>query len=131
MILFWNYKRLSIQLYFLFQRISIANVIKKMLYVNHRNRIQNSYNLLIITLAAKGGWLPAPHFTLFLLCIKFKASLPVPSGLIYRPFWPICFTLILLLSTTSMFSSQKSSFRWCRVKIDLPLSTWRVGCEKN
>ena len=28
-ILFWNYKRLSIRLYFLFQRIAVGNVIKK------------------------------------------------------------------------------------------------------
>ena len=33
-------------------------------YVIHRNRIQNSYNLLIIFLAAVGGWPQAANFTL-------------------------------------------------------------------
>ena len=32
-ILFSNYKRLSIQLYFLFQRIAVGNAIKKQKYV--------------------------------------------------------------------------------------------------
>ena len=32
-ILFWNFKQLSIQLYFLFQRIAVGNVIKKQRYV--------------------------------------------------------------------------------------------------
>ena len=32
-ILFWNYKRLSIQLHFLFQRIAVGNVIKKEKYI--------------------------------------------------------------------------------------------------
>ena len=33
-------------------------------YVIYRNRIQNSYNLLIIFLAADGGWPPVANFTL-------------------------------------------------------------------
>ena len=33
-------------------------------YFNDRNRIQDSYNLLIIFLAADGGWPPAANFTL-------------------------------------------------------------------
>ena len=32
-ILFWDYKRLSIQLYFPFQRITVGNIIKKQRYV--------------------------------------------------------------------------------------------------
>ena len=33
-------------------------------YVNHRNRIQNSYNLLIIFLATDDGWPPVANFTI-------------------------------------------------------------------
>ena len=33
-------------------------------YVNHRNRIQNSYNLLIILLAPDDGWPPETNFTI-------------------------------------------------------------------
>ena len=32
-ILFWNYKRLSIELYFVFQRIAVGNVVDKQRYV--------------------------------------------------------------------------------------------------
>ena len=34
--------------------------------VDHGDRIQNSYNILKIVLAAKSGWLPAANFTLVL-----------------------------------------------------------------
>ena len=33
-------------------------------YVNHRNRIQFYYNLLVIYLAADGGWPSVANFTL-------------------------------------------------------------------
>ena len=32
--------------------------------VNHGNKIQNSYNLLTILLAADGGWSPVANFSL-------------------------------------------------------------------
>ena len=41
-------------------------------YVIYRNRIQNSYNLLIIFLAADGGWLPAANFTLVTIFTEIK-----------------------------------------------------------
>ena len=41
-------------------------------YVIYRNRIQNSYNLLIIFLAADGGWLPAANFNLVTISTEIK-----------------------------------------------------------
>ena len=60
------------KLYFSFSKDCRAYVIeKKTMYnninqrfVNRKNRIQNFYNLLIIFLAADGGWPPAANFTL-------------------------------------------------------------------
>ena len=41
-------------------------------YVNPRKRIQNSYNLLILFLAAESGWSPAADFTLVLNVHKIR-----------------------------------------------------------
>ena len=68
------------------------------------------------------------HQGSLILCTKLKASLPFPLGLRYRPFWPISFTLILLLSTISR--SKKCSFRCWRVTSTLPFSTRSVGYGK-
>ena len=66
---------------------------------------------------------------------KIQTSLPFLYRIkqplkIFWPFWPISLTLILLLLRTSRFSSEKSSFRRCRVKALFPLSTQGVGCDK-
>ena len=58
-------------------------------------------------------------------------SLQFPLGIRCRPCWPICLSLILLSLTTSRFSSEKCSFRRCRVKAAFSLSTRSVGCEKG
>ena len=53
----------------------IQRDIRVLLYislVNHGNRIQNSYNLLIILLAADGGWPPVANFNL--VCWKVKKA---------------------------------------------------------
>ena len=42
--------------------------------VNHGNRIQNSYNLLIILLAADGSWPPAGNFSQFLTKVKLAGG---------------------------------------------------------
>ena len=70
------------------------------------------------------------HQRPLILYIKFKVSLPFPLGSRCRPVWAIRLTLILLLLITSRFSSEKSSFRRCRVKATFPLSTRSVGCKK-
>ena len=57
------------KLYFSFSKDCRAYVIQKKTmynninqrYVNCKNRIQNFYNLLIIFLAADGGWTPAKN----------------------------------------------------------------------
>ena len=69
-------------------------------YVNHRNRIQNSYNPLVIFLAADGGWPPAANFT---LVINYDFS--ERGMLIFRflgsPFKSSFFSILLLTSVIS------------------------------
>ena len=45
-------------------------------HVNHKNKIWNSYNLLIIFLAADGGWPPAANFNVVIKHPHYEVKKP-------------------------------------------------------